>query len=204
VTSDGQSDAGLRRLYRGRLRGEWPAVDAAMLATVDARAEIAGVTRTDPDDTRVPFALEISFRIPAYARTLDDGSLLLTPLAARRPVGQAMHAEELALATKPAERRYPVRIGCSKLVTLTERMALPPGATVKGLPDPVKLDGVGRLAASWRLTGGELVIEETLALSKRIFAPEEWPALRAALESFRTLSETQIVVAPARRGKERA
>ncbi len=204
VTADGQSDAGLRRLYRGRLRNEWPALDASMLAAVDPRAEITGATRTDPDDTRVPFALELTFRIPGYARTLDDGSLLLTPLAARHPVGQAAHAEEVALATKPAERRFPVRIGCSKLVTLTEHLTLPSGATVKGLPDPVKLDGAGRLVASWRVSGGELVVEETLTLTKRIFAPEEWPSLRAALEGFRALSETQVVVVPARSGKERA
>ncbi len=203
VTADGQSDAGLRRLYRGRLRSDWPAVDEAMLTSVDPRAELTAVTRSDPDDLRTPFAMEVAFRIGSYARRLDDGSLLMTPLAARHPVGQAAHAEETALSTKPAERRYPVRIGCSKLVTLTERMALPPGATVKGLPDPVRLDGSGTFAASWRLAGGELVVEETLALTRRIFTPEEWPALRAALDSFRTLSETQILVSAAPRGKER-
>ena len=157
VTADGQSDAGLRRLYRGRLRSDWPAVDEAMLTSVDPRAELTAVTRSDPDDLRTPFAMEVTFRIDAYARRLDDGSLLLTPLAARHPVGQAAHAEEIALSTKPAERKYPVRIGCSKLVTLTERLTLPPGATVKGLPDPVKLDGSGTFAASWRLAGGDLV-----------------------------------------------
>ena len=204
VTADGQSDAGLRRLYRGRLRSDWPAVDEAMLTSADPRAELTAVTRSDPDDLRTPFAMEVTFRIDAYARRLEDGSLLLTPLAARHPVGQAAHAEEIALSTKPAERKYPVRIGCSKLVTLTERLTLPPGATVKGLPDPVKLDGSGTFAASWRLAGGDLVVEETLALTKRIFAPEDWPTLRSALEAFRALSETPIVVAPAQRGKERA
>ncbi|MGD1149363.1 MAG: DUF3857 domain-containing transglutaminase family protein [Thermoanaerobaculaceae bacterium] len=204
VTADGQSDAGLRRLYRGRLRSDWPAVDEAMLTAADPRAELASVTRSDPDDLRTPFAMEVTFRIAAYARTLDDGSLLLTPLAARHPVGQATHAEEIALSTKPAERRYPVRIGCSKLVTLTEHLTLPPGTTVKGLPDPVKLDGSGTFRASWRHVGGDLVVEETLALTERIFAPQDWPALRAALEAFRTLSETPIVVTAAQRGKERA
>jgi len=175
-----------------------------MLTSVDPRAEVERVVRTDPDDTRVQFALEITFRIPGYARTLDDGSLLLIPLAARHPVGAAAHADEIALATKPAERRYPVRIGCSKLVTLTERMALPSGTTVRGLPDPVKLDGSGRLSATWGVAGGELVVEETLTLTRRIFAPEDWPSLRSALEAFRKLSETPVLVARAARGKERA
>ncbi|HVN75317.1 MAG TPA: DUF3857 domain-containing protein [Thermoanaerobaculaceae bacterium] len=204
VTSDGQSDAALRRLYRGRLRSDWPALDEAMLTSVDPRAVVVKAARTDPDDTREPFAMEISFRIPGYARALDDGSLLLIPLAARHPVGQASHADEVALATKPADRRYPVRIGCSKLVTLTERMTLPPGRSVKGLPDPVKLAGSGRFTASWRLEGGRLAVDETLALTERIFAPEEWPSLRAALEAFRTLSETPVLVTAAPRGKERA
>jgi transglutaminase-like putative cysteine protease len=204
VTADGQSDAALRRLYRGRLRNEWPALDSAMLTSVDARAEVVRATRSDLDDTRAPFAMEIGFHIPGYARVLDDGSLLLTPLAARHPVGQAAHADEVALALKPADRRYPVRIGCSKLLTLTERMTLPPGATVKGLPDAVKLEGSGRLAASWKVSAGELVVEETLALSKRIFTPEEWPSLRGALEAFRTLSETPVLITVARHGKERA
>ncbi|MBZ5590334.1 MAG: DUF3857 domain-containing transglutaminase family protein [Acidobacteriia bacterium] len=204
VTADGQSDAGLRRLYRGRLRSEWPAVDGAMLTSVDPRAELTSVTRSDPDDLRTPFAMEVSFRIDSYARRLDDGSLLLTPLAARHPVGLATHADEIALSTKPAERRFPVRVGCSKLVTLTEHLSLPPGATVRGLPKPVKLDGSGRLAASWRSERGELVVEETLALTKRIFAPEDWPTLRVALEAFRALSETPVLITAAKRGKGEA
>ena len=204
LSADGQSDAALRRLYRGRLRGEWPAVDAAMLTSIDPRAEITSTTRSDPDDTRVPFKMEVAFRIPGYARTLDDGSLLLTPLSARHPVGAAAHADEIVLSTKPADRRYPVRIGCSKLLTLTERMTLPAGASVKGLPDPVKLDGSGRISASWRVAGGEFAVEETLALTRRIFTPEEWPSLRAALDAFRKLSETAVQVNVAPHGKERA
>lgn len=204
MAADGQSDAALRRLYRGRLRCDWTAVDDAMLSGVDPRTEILKVARLDPDDLTRPFAMEIAFRIPGYATRLDDGSLLLTPLAARDPVGQALHAEELTLDVEPAQRRYPVRIGCSKLVTLRERMVLPPGATVKGLPAPVALSGNGRLTTAWRVSGGELEVEETLALTRRIFTPEEWPSLRAALVAFRALAVTPIVLTTVGRGKEGA
>jgi hypothetical protein len=204
VAADGQSDAAIRRVYRGRMRTEWPALDQAMLTAVDPRAVLLEVNRSDPDDVTRPFSMEIAFRIPGYARALKDGSLLLVPLAARDPVGEALHADELALSTTPAERRYPVRIGCSKLVRLSERMTLPAGARVEGLPDAVKLDGSGRLTATWKVEAGELRIEETLALTKRIFSPEEWPSLRAALEAFRKLSETSILIRPAAAAKEKA
>ena len=204
VAGDGQSDAALRRLYRGRPRCDWTAVDDAMLSALDPRVEVLNVARLDPDDLTRPFAVAIAFRIPGYAIRLDDGALVLTPLAARDPVGQALHAEELTLGLEPAERRYPVRIGCSRLVTLRERMSLPPAATVKGLPPPVALGGSGRFTARWQVSGNELEIEETLALTRRIFTPEEWPSLRAALAAFRTLSDTPILLAPAPRGKEGA
>ena len=204
LVADGQSDAALRRVYRGRMRNEWPALDDAMLTSVDPRAVLLKVSRSDPDDLTKPFAMSITFRIPGYARKLDDGSLLLIPLVARDPVGQAMHADELALSTKPAERRYPVRVGCSKLVRLSERMTLPAGARVEGLPEAVKLDGSGRLTATWKVADGELAVDETLALTKRIFSPEEWPALRAALDSFRKLSETPILVKVAAPTKEKS
>jgi hypothetical protein len=204
VTADGQSDAALWRLYRGRVRSEWAALDDAMLTSVDPRAVPLKITRSDPDDLRKPFSMEIEFRIPGYARMLGGGSLLLIPLVARDPVGQSMHADELALSTKPPERRYPVRIGCSKLVRLSERMTLPAGAIVEGLPDAVKLDGSGRLTATWKVQAGQLLVDETLALTKRIYAPEEWPSLRAALESFRKLSETTILITFARPAKEKA
>ncbi len=204
VVGDGQSDAALRRLYRGRLRCDWPAVDDAMLSGTDPRVEVLKVARLDPDDLTRPFTIEIAFRIPGYALRLDDGSLLLIPLAARDPVGQALHAEELTLGLDPAVRRYPVRIGCSKLVTLRERMALPPGANVKGLPAPVALTGSGRLTATWRVSGDALELEETLALTRRIFTPEEWPSLRAALATFRSLANTPLVLATGGRGKEGA
>jgi hypothetical protein len=204
VTADGQSDAALRRLYRGRVRSEWAALDEAMLTSVDPRAVSLKITRSDPDDVRNPFSMEIEFRIPGYARALEGGSLLLIPLVARDPVGQAMHADELALSTKPAERRYPVRIGCSKLVRLSEQMTLPEGARVEGLPNAVKLDGSGRLTATWKVQAGRLLVDETLALTRRIYSPREWPSLRAALESFRKLSETPILITFARPAKEKA
>lgn len=204
LVADGQSDAALRRVYRGRVRSEWPALDEAMLTSVDPRALLLKVSRSEPDDLTKPFSMEIVFRIPGYARRLEDGSLLLVPLAARHPVGQATHADEFALSTKPAERRYPVRVGCSKLVRLSERMTLPVGSRVEGLPGAVKLDGAGRLTATWTVTGGQLSVEETLALTKRIFSPEEWPSLRAALDSFRKLSETAILVKVAAPAKEKA
>ncbi|MFZ5785994.1 MAG: DUF3857 domain-containing transglutaminase family protein, partial [Acidobacteriota bacterium] len=168
VSADGQSDAGLRRAYRGHRRSEWPALDQGVLDAVDPRAVVRVTSRTDPDDLRVPFTLEARFTIPGYARTLDDGSLLLVPLSARHPIGVASRADEITLALKPKERAYPVRVGCSKLLRIEERMALPPGAKVVGLPKPVSLDGPGRLRAAWAQEGGELRVEETLAIDRRI------------------------------------
>lgn len=204
VFAEGQSDAGLRRIYRGRVRTEWPALDEMVLTSVDPRAVVLKVARVDPDDLTKPFTMEISFRIPGYARRLEDRSLVLVPLVARDPIGQATHADEVALSTKPAERRYPVRIGCSKLLTLSERMTLPAGARVEGLPKAVSLDGSGRFTAVWKVSGAELSVEETLALTRRIFTPEEWPSLRAALDSFRKLAETPILVTFAAPTKEKA
>ncbi len=204
VSGDGQSDATLRRPYRGRPRSDWAAIDEGLLAAVDPRAVVRVTSRTDPDDLRVPFAIAAEFTIPGYARPLDDGSLLVVPLAARHPFGVATRADELILPLKPKQRSFPVRIGCSKLVTLDERMTLPAGASVDGLPADVKLQGAGSLQSSWKQSGAELVVTETLALDRRIFPPEEWPSLRAALEAFRTLADTPVLVKPAARGKEKA
>lgn len=205
ITGDGQADSGLRRPYRGRTRTQWAATDEALLSAVDPRAVVRVTSRTDPDDLRVPFTIEASFSIPGYARLLDDGSMLLTPLSARHPFGVAARAEEISLALKPKERKYPVRIGCSKVVSLEERLALPAGATVEGLPDDAKLEGAGSLQSSWKHSGSDLVVSETLTLDRRIFAPEEWPALRDALESFRKLAETPLIVRPAAaKGKGKA
>jgi len=204
LTADGQSDSGLRRPYRGRPRTQWAAIDEGLLSAIDPRAVVRVTSRTDPDDLRVPFTIEAEFTIPGYARLLDDGALLLTPLAARHPVGVASRAEEIALPLKPKERKFPVRIGCSKVVTLEERVVLPAGAKVEGLPENAKLTGAGSLESSWTQAGGELVVRETLTLDRRIFAPEEWPALRDALESFRKLAETPLLVRPASKGKGRA
>ena len=205
LTGDGQADSGLRRPYRGRARTQWAAIDEGLLSAVDPRAVVRVTSRTDLDDLRVPFTIEATFSIPGYARVLDDGSMLLTPLAARHPVGLATKAEEIALPLKPKERKYPVRIGCSKVVFLEERLTLPAGATVEGLPDDAKLEGAGSLQSSWKHSGSDLVVSETLTLDRRIFAPGEWPALRDALESFRKLAETPLIVRPAAaKGKGKA
>lgn len=203
IEADGQSDAALRRFYRGRPRSEWTMIDDSMLSALEPLAESVITQRLDPDDISRPFSLAIRFRIPGYAPVLDDGSLLVTPLSARHPIGAATRADESTLALKPADRRFPVRVGCSKLVRLTERMALPANATVEGLPEAAKFAGSARLDASWKAVGNELTVDETLALTKRIYTPDEWPSLRAALEAFRKLADTPVTirVAPARKEK---
>jgi len=109
VSSDGQSDASIRRVYRGRPRNDWPAIDRQWIAALDARAEVRGVSRTEPDPISRPFAIEISFRIPGYARRLDDGSLVLTPLAARHPVGEPRLAVEALLREAGGKNGYDAR-----------------------------------------------------------------------------------------------
>lgn len=202
LASDGQSDAAVRRAYRGRMRHEWPAVDRQWIAALDARAEVADVERIDPDDLDRPFTLALSFRIPGYARKLDDGALLLVPLGPRHPVGVALQSEEISFPTGPATRRFTARIGCTRLVALAERMELPKGFAVEGLPAAVALDGNGALDAKWSIADGVLVVEETLAMRSRRIEPDEWPGLRAALEAFRKLAATPILLRPARAGKE--
>ncbi len=201
VRADGQQDANLRRLYRRSRRESWPAVDESFLAALDPRAEVQVTHRSDPDDLRTPFRLEAAFRIAGYARRLDDGSLLLVPLAARHPLGVVLHAEELFLPTTLEERRFPFRIGCSKRVHLHERLSLPRGARVAGLPEGVSLSGSGALEASWRLSGDVLAVDETLTLARRIFEPAEWPSVRSALVAFRQLAERRIAVLPAGGGR---
>ena len=198
VTADGQSDAALRRLYRRALRSSWGAVDDAFLTALEVGAEVTTIQRSDPDDLSVPFRFEAAFRIPGYARRLTDGSLVLVPLVARHPVGVALHAEELSLDLAKEERRHPVRIGCSKLVRLSEQLTLPPGTTVRGVPEGVSLAGSGALEARCWVEGGVLVVEETLSLAQRVFSPAEWPSLRGALKAFRELAEHPITVEPGR------
>jgi hypothetical protein len=196
VRADGQSDAALRRVYRNRLRAEWRAVDEGWLSQVDPRAELTRIERPDPDDLSTPWAMTLSFRIVGYATRLDDGALLLTPLSARHPVGVASRADELQLSTKPETRRYPTRVGCTRLVNLTETLSLPPGSRIEGLPKESTLDGNGRLEASWTVNGDTLTVRQKLALTTRIIEPGEWPSLRAALVAFRDLAETTILVRP--------
>lgn len=199
VRADGQSDAALRRIYRNRLRAEWRAVDESWLVQVAPGAELIRIERPDPDDLSQPWAMTLSFRIPGYATRLDDGALLLTPLSARHPVGVASRADELHLSTGPETRRYPTRVGSTRLVTLAETLTLPPGSRVEGLPAATRLDGNGRLEASWTVQGDTLTVKQTLALNTRIVEPEQWPSLRAALVAFRDLAEATVSVRPAAR-----
>jgi len=201
IRADGQSDAGLRRFYRNTPRRAWAAFEQNLLASFDPRAELQVHTHTDPDDLGTPFALEADLMIPGYARLLTDGSLLLVPFSARHPLGVATRAEELNLSLTPKERAFPVRIGCSKHVHLEERLALPAGTKLQGLPADVKLEGPGALQASWKQVGNELRIDETLTLDRRIFTPAEWPSLRTALEAFRKLAETPLLLTVSKESK---
>lgn len=201
VHADGQSDATLRRLWRRVPRNEWQSLDETLLTGIDPRAEVVKALRGDIDDLTKPFRLEVSFRIPRYGRALADGSLLVVPLVARHPVGNLAHAEELFLDTSVKERHFPVKVGCSKLVRLRERMTLPKGSSLDGVPSKLETTGAGSLSASWRVEGDVLVVDETLALDRRVFEPTDWPALREAFDSLRRLAKHSVLVRPVRQAK---
>ncbi|MDY5969352.1 MAG: DUF3857 and transglutaminase domain-containing protein [Bacteroidales bacterium] len=196
ITAEGQSDQAVRQLVFGGRMSEWQGNLERELTKIDPRAEIVNVKYTDPDAYLMqPVSITYKYKIPGYA-TVDGDALVFTPLLARLPYAGAM--SHLGFNTDVQSRKYPFADRCSRLIEVSEEIALPDN--YKRLAFTGEVRGVVHAAANfgcqYNLTEGgkTLFFGENAMLNKRIYLPEDWPAFRAVVQNQKTLQSTPVVL----------
>jgi hypothetical protein len=191
ITAEGQSDAAVRRLFRRQ--GDWNDALEAELLKVCPQAVVRNVRHTRPDDyLKQPVKITYDIEIPGYA-VVTKSETVFIPIGLRNLFSYAM--SHLRFDTSKPEKKYPFADACSRLVQIHEKTTLPSKYKKCDYSVPDAFDSAtGRYTAEFSLDGKTFEITETVALNKRKYDADEWPAFRRIVESQRQAASKPVAL----------
>lgn len=194
ITAEGQSDNAVRRIAFGSRMSEWQGNLERELLKIDPRAQLLSVSHTDPDQyLEQPVSITYKYEIPGYA-IVTGNEIIFTPLLARNPFRNAMG--HLFFDENAKTRKYPFADRCSRLVQISEDITLPKGYDKFSFGPEVKgvVDAAADFGCQYMLDGNVLHFGENIMLNKRIYQPEDWPAVRQAVQYQKALETNPVIL----------
>ncbi len=194
ITAEGQSDNAVRGIAFGSRMSEWGGNLERELLKIDPRAELLSVQYTSNDNyLQQPVNIVYTYRIPDYA-IVGKKEIIFIPLLARNPFRGAM--SHLGFDETLEQRQYPFADRCSRLVQISESIALPKG--FKKLSFDKEMQGVVDAAANfgcqYMLEGDTLHFGENIMLNKRIYEANDWQAVRQVVKYQKILESTPVIL----------
>jgi hypothetical protein len=194
VTAEGQTDAAIRGIFTRNYKTDWEAGVRAELLRINPKAEIVSMDfGTDPIDyISGPILIKMKYRIPDYAFVGSD-EILFVPLSSNNLFGRYMG--HLSLNTSLNERKFAFRDRCSRLVEINETVKIPDGFLAGKQEYLVENKGK---AASYNGSiiqdGDKLMIRQTVVLTKRVYEPEDWKEVKAAVDAQKAMASTPLIL----------
>lgn len=193
VKAEGQSDGSVRSPF---LQGYADRICRSLenqLLAVSPLATLNSYSCKDAKDyQKAPVELKMNFTIPAYA-TVGDGVIMCKPL-----VFSGLYSgvcSFLRIDTSIKERKYAFKDGCSRYVELKETMTLPKGYKMLMQPKSVSAEGnVAKAVGSLRQEGNKLCAEQQISLGKRVYEASEWAEFRAAVNAYKEMTNTMLIL----------
>ena len=196
VVGDGQADSRLRGALGGSRRSDREPGLRAWLANLAPGAELVAWKAGDPQDWSRPMTLELEFRLPGYA-------VIGERVCAWRPVATNLalsgYAGVIRLAHPPRldeDRETPAMLWWAQTVTLDEEIKVPRGFEPR-LDDDAWNAGDNDDFAACRLSaaadGRTVRHGGQFRFDRRQVPVDDWPALRAAVNTFKDAGEVRLV-----------
>ncbi len=194
ITAEGQSDNAVRGIAFGSRMSEWGGNLERELLKIDPRAELLSVQYTSNDNyLQQPVSIVYTYRIPNYA-IVGKKEIIFIPLLARNPFRGAM--SHLGFDETLEQRQYPFADRCSRLVQISESIALPKGFKKLSFSKEVQgvVDAAANFGCQYMLEGDTLHFGENIMLNKRIYEPKDWQAVRQVVKYQKILESTPVIL----------
>ncbi len=177
IQASGYVDAQYRVIFAQLPQVAYPQIVQGFLAQFGEGG--SGEMRVSPlEDLDQPFTLEARWKSPRVAQPGETLTL------GRLPVGFALFPlDQLKTYAAPKTRRFPVSVGAFS-ARYEVRLELPEGYAPLLLPKGAALQNeAGRFTSRYALEDGALVAMLDLELSRDVYPPEAYPALKALIET---------------------
>ncbi len=194
VTAEGQTDASVRGIFTRAFKSEWDKNVEKELLRINPKAEIIEMDYDEKtiDHMVATILIKIKYRIPDYA-FVGVNEMAFVPLLANNIFSRGM--SHIYLNTGLEERQYPFRDRCSRLVELNETITIPEGYTYLNEVDAAGSKGkAASYQGSVTQLGNTIAMKQKIILEKRIYEPEDWTDVKAAVEGQKKMKETPVVL----------
>ena len=194
VTAEGQTDAAVRGIFTRNYITDWEAGLRAELLRINPKAEVVAMDfGKDPIDyISGPILIKMQYKIPDYALVGND-EILFIPLTANNLFGRYMG--HLSLNTSLTERKFGFRDRCSRLVEINETVKIPGG--FNSVKQDNQTENLGK-AASYKGSviqdGDKIVMKQTVVLNKRVYEPNDWKDVKAAVDAQKAIAATPLIL----------
>ncbi len=192
IRTEGQSDARLRRLLRGRLKIQWPRFLQRAFYNLHPEIKVSNLVYNDPYDLSKPMKISFSIEIENY---LHQGTkeAYITPISSRLPFPRLLFFNGVQTTLK--ERKFPLRTRCSQLVEVHETLKLPKGFKLLNPEKLKKVEGSGaEFSGNIQQKGNSIIIKKSIKLKKRIYQPEDWESFRESVLEFKKPERNILIV----------
>jgi hypothetical protein len=193
ITGEGQSDAGIRGMFRNSGKNMWYQNVERELLRIWPQAKVTQVKYTDPVDyLKYNMWVAIDFTIPEYA--LVSGTRMMFSPVSAGGIFKSFQGQ-LSFETGLKERKYPFRDRCSRQVEINESIRLPEIKNVIRIPESTQKPGaVASCEASYSVANGSVNFALKSVFSKRQYDAQDWPEFKAAVDAQNRFSEQQIII----------
>jgi len=193
ITAEGQSDAGIRRMFTGYYKSEWENSIEKEILKISPLAEIEEVEFGEPYNYMAnPILIKIKYKIPDYALVSDE-EIIFTPIVAANLFKRGM--SHLYFDTNLEERKYNFRDRCSRLVELNETIIVPENAEAVSYPSSESIENeITSFEGRIEQEGRTIKLSEKLKLGKRIYEPEDWEMYRKVVVAQNKFAEQPIIL----------
>lgn len=186
-------DARNRREFSDNGQDRWDQICRTRLAAAHPAAEFVSAKYGNLWDFYKPFTVTIEFRVPAYARVVGQ-RMDYEPFVEKFLWGGGFQHNLPTGLEK--ERTQPVFTYNPRQITLKETLTLPPGYTVRKLPDARDVGGdLAMLKGGWKKSAAGLEFSQLWSMRERWIGLEDYDEVWAAYSALQDTKQQGVVLA---------
>lgn len=194
ITAEGQSDGNIRRTFTGGFMTEWHNALERELLSVSPKARLVSVDYgKDPKNyVAAPICITMKYVIPGYAAPGKD-VMAFKPIVMNNFYNNVR--SYLRIDTSSDKRKHAFKDACSRLVELTEVIRLPKGyALTVPAHEESKSSSAADFSGSLRQEGNTILLNQKLALKKRVYDAADWNGFREAVNAHKSFADQPLII----------
>jgi hypothetical protein len=193
ITGRGFYDFVLRSIAKQVPAFQFPMVWQQLGQNLAATIKVENVKATEFADLTKPY--EITFDFKARDYVVDAGKLVLFKVPFSTQAFDLLSTGIFQLLADREERKYPIFLFAPRGCREEEVITIPPGYTIRGVPDPVSIEeGPVLLTLAAIVKDNQIIFKSDFRTEVSRLDPEGYQSLRKVVKNLRRFQKSMIIL----------